>query len=102
MPSLTVSLSTGTPSLSAAIATSRRRASAAAKRRVSPPRSMPVLPLAPPWLTVRRGVAHHHRDPLDRQVELVGDDLGDADIGALAAVDLAEEGDGRAVLARPR
>ena len=68
-------------------------------RRATPPRSSPVLPLAPPWFTVRGGVAHHHLDPLERHVELVGDDLGDRDIDALRAVGLAEKGDGRAVLA---
>ncbi len=39
------------------------------------------------------GVAHHDTDPLERHVELLGDDLGDRDIDPLAHVHLAEIGD---------
>ena len=79
------------------MSTSTRRASAAALRSAMPPFWMPVLPLAPPWLTVERGVAHHDTDPFDRHIELLGDDLGDRDIDALAHVHLAEIGDDTAV-----
>ena len=51
-PSVTVSLSAGTPSLAAAISTSTRRASAAAMRICLPPSWMPVEPEAPPWFTL--------------------------------------------------
>src|SRR5262249_46137197 len=39
-----------------------------------------------------RGVAHDHGHALERDVELVGDDLADRDVDALAHVHLAEEG----------
>jgi hypothetical protein len=51
-PSLTVSLSAGTPSLAAAISTSTRRASADAMRICLPPNWTPVEPEAPPWFTL--------------------------------------------------
>ncbi len=51
-PSVTVSLSAGTPSFSAAMSTSTRRASAAAMRICLPPNWMPVEPEAPPWFTL--------------------------------------------------
>ena len=44
-----------------------------------------------------RGVALHHGDVSDRHVELFGDDHGHGEVGALAAVDLAEEHRHRAV-----
>ncbi len=43
------------------------------------------------------GVAHHNADPLERDVEFFGDDLGDRDIHTLAHVHLAEIGDDIAV-----
>src|SRR5262249_17530268 len=43
------------------------------------------------------GVAHYNIDPLERQFELFGDDLGDRDIDPLAHVHLAEIGDDVAV-----
>ncbi len=42
-------------------------------------------------------VAHHDTDPLERHVELLGDDLGDRDIDTLAHIHLAEIGDDIAV-----
>jgi len=43
------------------------------------------------------GVAHYNADPLERDVEFFGDDLGDRDIHTLAHVHLAEIGDDIAV-----
>ena len=44
-----------------------------------------------------RGIALHHGDVFDRHVELFGDDLRHGEVGALAAVDLAEEDRDRAI-----
>src|SRR5215510_11577362 len=52
-PSFTARRSAGTPSFPAARSRSKRRASAAAYRRVSAPFWMPVDPEAPPWLHVK-------------------------------------------------
>src|SRR5262245_46761479 len=38
-----------------------------------------------------RSIAHQDVDPFDADIELLGDDLGDRDIEALAHVHLAEE-----------
>ena len=49
---MTASSPAGTPSFSAAISISTRRASAAAMRICRPPSWMPVEPDAPPWFTL--------------------------------------------------
>ena len=81
----------GTPSRCAARSTSARRALAAARRSSEPPWKIVRLRRGQPLVGRRRGVAHHHLDPVERHVELFGGHLRKRGPRAGAEIDLAAE-----------
>ena len=96
-PSLTLSLSAGTASSSAAISTSTRRASRRGHAHLLAAELDAGGARGAALVHAGGGVAHEDLHGLERHVELFGDDLADRDEQAVAHVHLAEVGGDGAV-----